>query len=271
MVIDSTLPLGGGLSSSASLEVAVATLVEAITGVELDALRKVRLCQAAEHEYAGVPCGIMDQFATTLAQANRLMLLDCRSLQCQMIPLEPPAPQVLIVNTNVHHQLADSQYAARRRECQQATAALGVESLRDVTPADLQTKASALPPVVLRRARHVVSEIERTLQTAQAIQARQWQQAGRLMIESHESLRDDYEVSCGELDLLVHLAQQLGIAAGVYGARMTGGGFGGCIVSLVEPDAVTRVTQSLCDGYRQATGIEPTPFVTRPAAGARQL
>jgi galactokinase len=271
LVVGSSVPLGGGLSSSAALEVAVATLVETVAGTSLDPLEKIRLCQWAEHTFAGVPCGIMDQFATTLAQANKLMLLDCRSLKTTVIPLDPPAPTVLIVNSNVRHELGTSQYAVRRQECERATAALGVESLRDVSFHDLTQTASHLDATVFRRARHVVSEIQRTCETAQAIQRREWQRAGEKMYESHASLRDDYEVSCQELDLLVDLARQLGMRGGVYGSRMTGGGFGGCTVSLVEPRAVPEVVAWLRDKYRDATGIEPAMFVTRPAAGARRI
>jgi galactokinase len=271
LVVGSSVPLGGGLSSSAALEVAVATLIEAATGTSLDPLEKIRLCQWAEHTYAGVPCGIMDQFATTLAQANRLMLLDCRSLETTMIPLDPPAPTVLIVNSNVRHELGTSQYAVRRQECEQATAALGVDSLRDVSVTDLTQAAPQMDATVYRRARHVVSEIQRTCEMAQAIQRREWQRAGEWMYASHTSLRDDYEVSCRELDLLVDLARQLGPRGGLYGSRMTGGGFGGCTVSLVEPKAVPEVVAKLRDKYCDATGIEPALFVTRPAAGARRI
>jgi galactokinase len=271
VVIDSSVPLGGGLSSSASLEVAVATLLESVTGTQLGPLHKIRLCQTAEHTFAGVPCGIMDQFATSLARVNHLMLLDCRTLDCQPIPLEPPAPCVLIINTNVRHELGASQYASRRAECQQAAAALGVESLREATLDELLAHESELPTDVLRRARHVISEIERTRDAARCIRQRDWRQAGELMYQSHQSLRNDYEVSCPELDALVEWSEQLGVTAGIYGSRMTGAGFGGCTVSLVEEASVQHVSSWLSDRYRARFGIEPSCFVTRPAAGARSL
>jgi galactokinase len=267
----SSVPLGGGLSSSASLEVATATLLEAVCGRELPVLDKIKLCQWAEHQYAGVPCGIMDQFAVTMAQADHLMLLDCRSLIVEMIELAEPAPKVLIVNSNVRHSLGNSQYAMRRQECQIAAQQLGVTSLRDVSAAQLSAAGGRLEATVLRRARHVISEIERTQQAAEALRKRAWHTAGELMYASHESLRDDYDVSCAELDLLVDLARKLGTQRGVFGSRMTGGGFGGCTVSLVDEHEANSVAETLATGYTRHTGIEATVFVTRPAAGARQL
>jgi galactokinase len=271
LVVRSSVPLGGGLSSSAALEVAVATLIEAVAGTRLPPLEKIRLCQAAEHRYAEVPCGIMDQFAVTLSQANHLMLLDCRSLEPKMISVRPPAPAIVIINSNVRHELGNTQYARRRQECQQATAALGVRSLREVSRRELERESLKLDAVVYRRARHVVSEIERTGLAAAALRDRNWCAAGELMYQSHASLRDEYEVSCRELDVLVELAQQCGTNSGVYGARMTGGGFGGCVVALVEPSALDRVRPELVDGYRRATGIEPSWMVTDPSPGAREL
>lgn len=271
LVIDSTVPIGGGLSSSASLEVAMATLLEEVTGTSLDALDKIRLCQQAEHDFANVPCGIMDQFAATLSRENQLMLLDCRSLRVEMIPLEPPAPAILVVNTNVRHALGESQYALRRRECEQAAQALSVGSLRDVSSCDLTAQRHLLDPTIYQRAHHVVTEIDRTIHMAKAIRQRDWVAAGELLYASHDSLKNDYAVTCDELDLLVSLSQRLGTSAGIYGTRMTGGGFGGCTVSLVQADQVDRVARTLSESYQRQTSIEPTYFVTQPAEGARML
>ena len=268
LLLDSTVPLGGGLSSSASLEVATATLVEALTGAPFAPAEKALLCQQAEHQFAGVPCGIMDQFASVLAQANHLMLLDCRSHETQMVPFADPEVSVLIINSNVKHALSGGEYAVRRSQCETAARALGVSTLREVSAGDLESAQSRLEPVVFRRARHVVTEIERTVQAAEAIRASRWNEAGELMVASHASLRDDFEVSCRELDLLVELAANLDHATGVIGSRMTGGGFGGCTVSLVRSDRVAEISEAMRTGYRKATGIEPELFATRPAGGA---
>jgi galactokinase len=270
-VIESSLPYGGGLASSAALEVAVATLLEAITGKALEPIEKALLCQKAEHDYAKVPCGIMDQFTSILAQENHALLLDCRSRTTTAVPMTNPAVTVLIINTHVRHQLADGEYAKRRAECETAARTLKVPALRDATPATLQAASPHLDPVVFRRARHVISENDRTLQMAKAIQANAWAAAGQLMYASHASLRDDYQVSCTELDLLVAIAKSLGEKEGVIGCRMTGAGFGGCAVCLVKTDAVHSVTRKFADAYERKTRNQVTIFSTRPAGGARIL
>jgi galactokinase len=271
LLIDSTVPWGGGLSSSAALEVATATLIEAVTGQTLDPLEKARLCRHAEHEYAHVPCGIMDQFTSVMATADHLLLLDCRDCSAQSVPVSENAPQVLIVDSRVKHELGAGAYAVRLGQCHQAVDTLAVEALRDVSLNTLQDRQQDLDPVVYRRARHVVSEIDRTVKAAEAVSAEDWGRMGELMYASHASLRDDYEVSCEELDLLVELARRLGPAQGVLGGRMTGGGFGGCTVNLVEPPAVPDVMSFMGQQYQQATGIQPALFVTRPARGAHVL
>jgi galactokinase len=270
-VIESTLPLGGGLASSAALEVATATLLEAMAGHVLDPLEKALLCQQAEHDFAGVPCGIMDQFTSILAQANHAVLLDCRSRTTTPVPMIDPAVTVLVINTNVRHKLAESEYAKRRSQCEAAARVLKVKALRDATPATLEAARRQMEPVVFRRARHVVSENDRTVQAAQAIQNSDWPTVGRLMYASHASLRDDYEVSCPELDTVVEMAQAMGLAGGVLGCRMTGAGFGGCTVSLVNTEAVQRITRGLDPAYEKATGRQASIFSSRPAAGARVL
>jgi galactokinase len=270
-VIESNLPFGGGLASSAALEVVTATLLEAMTGQTLDPIEKAVLCQRAEHDFAGVPCGIMDQFTSILGQENHALLLDCRSRTTTPVAMTDPAVTVLIINTNIRHKLAESEYAKRRSQCEVAAYALKVPALRDATLEGLEAARGQLDPVVFRRARHVISENERTLQTARAIQASDWAAAGRLMYASHASLRDDYEVSCPELDTVVGIAQAMGDEGGVIGCRMTGGGFGGCAVSLVQTDAVQRITRSLDAAYEKKTGTQASIFSSRPAAGARIL
>ena len=270
-IIESTLPFGGGLASSAALEVATATLLEAMAGPALDPLEKALLCQQAEHEFAGVPCGIMDQFTSILAQEDHALLLDCRSRTTTSVAMTDPAVTVLIINTNVRHKLAESEYAKRRSQCEAAARVLKVAALRDATPEALEAARRQMEPVVFRRARHVISENQRTLQAAQAIQASDWDAVGRLMYDSHRSLREDYEVSCPELDTVVDIAQGIGAAGGVIGCRMTGGGFGGCAVSLVRTDAVQRTTRALDMAYEKKTGRQANIFSSRPAAGARVL
>jgi galactokinase len=266
-VIASDLPLGGGLSSSAALEVAAATLFEAMTGTSFHPLTKALLCQKAEHDYAGVPCGIMDQCTSVMGQEGALLLLDCRSRAVQPTPLADPDVVALIINSNVKHELTDGGYAARRRQCEEAARALGVAALRDVSMDQLQAARGRLDEVHFRRARHVVTEIARTVEAAEAIGLGDWPEVGRLMLASHASLRDDYQVSCEELDLLVDLTMEVG--AGVIGSRMTGGGFGGCTISLVRREALERVARHAEEGYLRKMGRTATVFATRPVRGAR--
>jgi galactokinase len=270
-MIHSTVPLGGGLSSSAALEVATATLLEAMTGQKLDPVEKALLCQQAEHHYAGVPCGIMDQFISVLGRKNHLLLLDCRSRRTELVPMSDPSVALLVTNTNVKHELGSSEYAKRRAQCEAAAKALGISSLRDATAAALEQGKSRMEDVVFRRARHVVGEIGRTTEAAQAIRDSRWAEAGELMYASHYSLRDDYEVSCAELDAVVEIARGIGPKGGVYGCRMTGGGFGGCTVALVKTNDIAAITEKTSADYRRKTGIEAALFVSRPAAGATVL
>jgi galactokinase len=267
-MVGSDVPLGGGLSSSAALEVGTATLMETITGVTLDPVAKALLCQKAEHEYPGMPCGIMDQFASTLCTADHLMLLDCRSRQVELIPFTNPQLTVLIINSHVKHELAGGEYAERRGQCEAASQKLGVSSPRDATLADLEAAKAKLSTLEFQRARHAISEIARTVDAADAMKVGDFEKVGQLMVASHESLRDDYEVSCSELDLLVDLANGVGRKGGVYGSRMTGGGFGGCTVSLVETARVDDIAKKVTTAYQRETGIEPTALTSRPSRGA---
>ena len=270
-VIQSTVPPGGGLSSSAALEVATATLLEAIVRKPLDPVEKAILCQQAEHASTGVPCGIMDQFSSIFGQTGALMLLDCRSQEVQMIPFASSDVTVLIANSNVKRQLTGGEYARRRAECDLACQGLGTSSLRDTTLQELDAARERLGDPGYRRARHVISENDRTVRAAAAIREGRWHDVGQLMYASHESLRDDFEVSCAELDLLVDLARESGRSGGVYGSRMTGAGFGGCTVSLVKTDCQAALAESLRSRYWETTGVEPDIFACQPAGGAHVL
>ena len=267
-MIHSTVPFGGGLSSSAALEVATATLLEVITGKKLDPVEKALLCQKAEHEYAGMPCGIMDQFISVMGRENHLLLLDCRSRRTEQVPLNDPSIAVLIVNTNVKHELTGSEYPARRKQCETAAKILGVPSLRSATARALEEAKGRMDEVVFRRARHVIGEIERTVYASEGVRASNWAAVGQLMYASHYSLRDDYEVSCNELDAVVRITEDIGIKGGVFGCRMTGGGFGGCTVALVKAGAIEAISQKIAADYKSKTGVEATIFSSRPAAGA---
>jgi galactokinase len=264
----STVPLGGGLSSSAALEVCTATLMEVATGKPIDPVEKALLAQEAEHDFGGVPCGIMDQFISALGREGHLLLLGCRTHETELVPMSDPSVELLVVNTNVKHELGSGEYGKRRAECETAAKILGVPALRDATADQLENAIGKMSEVVYRRARHVIGEIERTVRAAERIRASNWSDAGRLMYASHASLRDDYEVSCQELDVIVKIAEDIGIADGVYGCRMTGGGFGGCCVALVKTDAVDFITKRVAADYEAATGIKSSIFSSRPAAGA---
>ncbi|MEI7727988.1 MAG: galactokinase [Verrucomicrobiota bacterium] len=271
VMIDTSVPLGGGLSSSAAFEVSSATLFEAVTGKTLDPVDKALLCQKAEHEFAGMPCGIMDQFISVMGKANHVLLLDCRSRKTELVPMSDPEVSVLIINTNVKHELTGSEYPTRRKQCETAASILGVPALRDATMPMLEAAKAKMDPVVFRRARHIIGEIERTTTAAKAISSGNWPEAGRLMYASHYSLKDDYEVSCAELDVIVEIAQSIGFQGGVIGCRMTGGGFGGCAVALVKNTAIGNISQIITEQYQQRTQIKPTLFVSRPAHGAKLI
>ncbi|KAM6377106.1 galactokinase [Pluvialis apricaria] len=263
-VIASDIPLGGGLSSSASLEVVTYTFLQQLCPDDGDLVAKALACQKAEHTFAGMPCGIMDQFISVMGKEGHALLIDCRSLETVLVPLTDATLAVLITNSNVRHTLTGSEYPTRRRQCEEAAAVLGKASLRDATRAELEAARSQLGEEVYRRARHVIGEIARTVQAAQALQDRDYKTFGRLMVESHNSLRDDYEVSCPELDELVAAALEVD---GVYGSRMTGGGFGGCTVTLLEAGAAERAQQHIQEKYSGTA----TFCLTKPSGGAKVL
>lgn len=264
--IISSLPVGAGLSSSAALECAMATLLEGFTGTSLGTREKALLAQKAEHDFAGVPCGIMDQFASAYGKEDQLILIDCRSTETEMVPFADPALTILVSNTKVSHELSDGGYAARRKSTEDGLAAIGKASWRQVNLTDLEGAAGKMDKVTFRRGRHVLGEIARTISAAAALKSGDFQTLGGLMYASHDSLRDDFEVSCPELDHLVKTARGL---EGVIGARMTGGGFGGSTVTLCEASKAQAIAAALVKSYGAEFGFAPEIFATRPAEGAR--
>jgi galactokinase len=272
-LISNSLPVGGGLSSSAAIEVSVSRALLALAGLEIDPDRLALICQKAEHEYAHVPCGIMDQTIVASAKAGNAMMLDCRDLHKQFVPIDAKDLRVVIANSMVKHELGDSQYAIRRKQCEEGVAVLkrthpSIKALRDVNIEQVEAAKSKLSEVVYRRCRHVVTENFRTIEMAQKLLMQRYDEAGELMVKSHNSLRDDYEVSCPELDYLVEQAMKV---KGVYGARMTGGGFGGSIVALVQPRSVEALSEHLHKTYTAKFERQPSVFATAATGGASIL
>ena len=272
LVIYGNVPQGAGLSSSASLEVAVGAALLGLTGSAADPKELALLCQRAENDFVGARCGIMDQFIATHGRHGGAVLLDCRSLEYRFLPL-PEEARLVICNTMVRHNLAAGEYNKRRAECEEGVRILaehraGVRALRDVTLSDIEQFGHELPPTVMRRCRHVISENARVAQAASALERGYLEEFGSLMRQSHASLRDDYEVSCPELDRMVELAGQVN---GVYGARMTGGGFGGCTVNLVSEECVETFKTTVRNGYENATGYVPEIYVCSAADGVRRV
>jgi galactokinase len=272
LIIRGEVPIGAGLSSSAALETVVAVALLSLANIQLDRTHIALLCQRAERQFVGVQVGIMDQFVSGHASAGTAILLDCRSLHFERKPM-PAGADIVICDTMKRHSLAGSDYNQRRRECHEGVEELArhipcVHALRDVTPEKLESAARFLPPVVYRRCRHVVNENSRVLQASRALDRGDLRRFGRLMYESHQSLRNDYEVSCPELDTMVGIASSL---PGVYGARMTGGGFGGCTVNLVATGEVENFRRHICSRYFAATRIEPAVYVTGAAQGAEEI
>ncbi len=271
LLLTNTLPMGGGLSSSAALEVGTGRALLSVSGREMDSQQLALLAQRAEHEFAGVPCGIMDQTIVAGGRAGTAMLLDCRDLSKRYVPIDPAQLRVVIVNSMVKHELAGGEYARRRAQCEAGVRFFQrdhpeVKALRDVTVDQVKAAEGRLDELTFRRCRHVVGEIARTAEAADQLVAGNFSRVGQLMVESHDSLRDDYEVSTPELDYLVHQAMTV---HGVYGARMTGGGFGGCIVALCRPDAVDRLSAHVNGVYPAKFGVHPETFVTTATDGAR--
>lgn len=264
--IDSSVPIGSGLSSSASLEVSVGVALASLAGAQLPRKELALACQRAENNFVGMKCGIMDQFVSVFGEAGHAILIDCRSLEHRAVPV-PPGLQLLVVNSMVKHELASSEYNTRRRECEQAVAILG-KPLRDISAEEWPSLQGMLPETLRRRARHVVTENARVLGFVEACRRNDPTEMGRLMVESHRSLREDYEVSCEELDFLVETAAA---CEGVTGARMTGGGFGGCTVNLVRDDAVDGFRVAVARAYKDRFGITPEIYACQTADGAREM
>lgn len=264
----SSIPEGAGLSSSAALECATATFLEGLLDTRLETKEKALLCHKAEHNFAHVPCGIMDQFASAFGKANRFIMIDCRTGEPELIPFENSDLTVLISNTMVHHEHSNGGYAARRKQTEEALALIGKSSWRDVTTEDITSRWDIMGHPVQLRARHVVTEIQRTMAAADALTRNEFEALGPLMAASHASLRDDFEVSCKELDAMVAIAKNIGRAGGVLGSRMTGGGFGGCTVTLCESTRAVDIAETLNNEYAAATGITPEIYASRPCQGA---
>jgi galactokinase len=304
-MLSNTLPMGGGLSSSAALEIGTGRALLALAKTDVDGKSLERLpplcscahCtaqraedpaatqmslrahlnvdpkmalallgQRAEHEFAGMPSGIMDQATVSCGKAGSAMLMDCRDLSRQFYPIDPAELRVVIVNSMAKHELTGGEYAERRGQCETGAAFFKVHALRDVSIEQVHAAKGKLPELVFKRCRHVVSEIARTTEAARLLVARQYKQVGELMVQSHNSLRDDYQVSTPQLDFLVEASMKI---EGVYGARMTGGGFGGCIVALVQPDRVDALTTHLNTAYPERVGKKPEIYVTTATDGAK--
>jgi galactokinase len=272
LLIRGDIPIGSGLSSSAALAVAVACALLGNAGLQMDQRELAQLCQRAENEFVGTRCGIMDFFISCFGREANALLLDCRSLEYRLISV-PGETRLVICNTMVKHSHVNSGYNDRRIECetgmrQLAQNVAGLHSLRDLSESDLEGARRDLPEPIYRRCRHVLTENARVIDAATALERRDLPLFGDLMDKSHRSLRDDYEVSCAELDLMVELAREV---EGVYGARMTGGGFGGCTINLVDAKSVECFRKVVKKRYEESTGIVPEIYVCSPAAGAQEI
>jgi galactokinase len=273
LVILSNVPDGAGLSSSAALELSVGTALAALNNIEIEPKDLALVAQQAEHEYAGTKCGIMDQFISAAGQVDHALLIDCRELTYKPISIQSDTTTWVVIDTKVKHNLASSEYNERRRQCEEAVAAIAksypqVTALRDADLEMLHSVKEEMEEVIYGRARHVITENNRTLQAAQALAARRMDEMGLLMFSSHDSLRDDYEVTSPELDLLVELARKFD---GCLGSRMTGGGFGGCTISLVQRGRESEFTKALSTEYQKQFGIAPVPLMIQSARGAHEI
>ncbi len=269
LLIESEVPIGAGLSSSAAIEVATALALAELAGASPDRGQLARLCQRAENEFVGARVGIMDQFVALHGQKDHALLLDCRSLTFESLAI-PDSVKLVISNTMVKHELASGEYNRRRADCEEAvrrlsTALPSIRALRDVNLVQLEQHRGLLTDVIYKRALHIVSENDRVLDSAQALRSGNIERFGKRMGESHRSLRDLYEVSCRELDLMVDLAYQ---QKGVYGARMTGGGFGGATINLVDARHAGEFKEKIAKSYQRETGLMPQIYICKPAEGA---
>ena len=269
LLVHGEVPIGAGLSSSAAIEVGTALALLSSIDAKPPLPEIAKLCQRAENEFVGARVGIMDQFVSCLGKAGHALLLDCRSLHFEHVPM-PRQVKLVICNTMVKHELAGGEYNRRREECEAGVRILsrafpGIKALRDVTVEQLSSCANALPPVIYKRCLHVVEENQRVVQASKSLRAGELDQIGQLMHDSHRSLRDLYEVSCRELDLMVEAAEGL---PGYYGGRMTGGGFGGCTVNLVASGQAEAFRETIAKRYQEKTGISPDVYICSSADGA---
>jgi galactokinase len=272
LVVKGDVPIGAGLSSSAALEVATALALLTNSGLNWSGVQVALGCQRAEHEYAGTECGVMDQFISLFGKAQHALLLDCRSLGYELLRIQDSV-RIVVCNTMVKHELASGEYNRRRVDCEQGVRFLQqflpeIRALRDVKLSQLEQYGAGLSDITYKRCRHVITENGRVLEAANSLKESNLVRFGALMGESHLSLRADYQVSCKELDLMVDLASRY---RGVYGARMTGGGFGGCTVNIVEADAVDEFTDAVASEYESATALQPEIYVCTAADGASEV
>ena len=273
LYIESDVPVGSGLSSSAAIEISTALALLSTVNGTMDGAALAKLGQRAENSFVGMNCGIMDQFISVHAKAHHAMLLDCRSLDYELVPLRAEHLRVVICNTMVKHELGASEYNKRRAECEEGVRIIQADfpkivALRDLSLSQFDGVSYKLPEVVRKRCRHVISEDERVLQSVSALKGDKYELFGKLMNASHDSLREDYQVSCEELDLMVDIARRVD---GVLGARMTGGGFGGCTVNLVESAKKDDFCFTVKEKYKSSTGLDPTIYVSTPADGAHEM
>lgn len=266
--LTSTLPVGAGLSSSAALEMVVALAIESISGKSVEKKERALLCQKAEHEYAGVPCGIMDQFAVAFGKEKHAIAVDCEAETVALHRI-PEELAIVVADTGVKHALADGEYRQRRTECEEALGILGVSTFREVTLEKLERKQSQLGDILYRRSRHVITEMRRVETCIRCLASGELDELYATMFAGHDSLRDDFEVSCLELDILVEVARDFGSKFGPIGARMTGGGFGGSVIALVSREKAEQLKEHLSLAYFQKFRQHPEVFVTRPVDGAR--
>ena len=266
VVIDSNLPMGAGLSSSASLDVCLIYAYAKLCNIDISKERIAILAQQVEHEYAGTNCGIMDQMIIACAQNENALLLDCKTLKQQNIPLKMGNMSFVICDTKVKHSLASSAYNTRREECESACEIMGVKSLRDINLSELSKFINIMPSNIYNRAKHVVTENIRTQNVARWMPEQKWADIGIQMYQSHKSLQHDYLVSCDESDFIVDCCQDI---EGVYGARMTGGGFGGCVIALVSDEHLYDFKQTLSSRYLQKFGKNPEFYISKAVCGVQ--